>query len=170
MNSKCRWGGAIALVIGAAACGGGGGGGNQGAGASATATPAPPPPSAAQPGAAAAGAPITGKTVDIQMVGDASGYHYNPSSVTISPGDGVRWTMVSGGPHNVTFWPDSIPSGAQAVLNANMPTPMSPLTSPLLSTPNQTYTISFAGAPKGVYHFYCTPHLAMGMKGTITVQ
>jgi plastocyanin len=30
--------------------------------------------------------------------------------------------------------------------------------------------MSFAGAPKGTYRYFCTPHLAMGMKATITVQ
>ncbi|MGZ5043019.1 MAG: plastocyanin/azurin family copper-binding protein, partial [Usitatibacter sp.] len=28
----------------------------------------------------------------------------------------------------------------------------------------------FGGASKGTYHYFCTPHLALGMKGTITVQ
>ena len=30
--------------------------------------------------------------------------------------------------------------------------------------------ISFAGVPAGVYKIYCTPHLALGMKGAVTVQ
>jgi plastocyanin len=45
-----------------------------------------------------------------------------------------------------------------------------PLTGPLLTTPNQTYTVSFANVPAGAYRFYCTPHLALGMKGVIQVQ
>lgn len=51
-----------------------------------------------------------------------------------------------------------------------MPNTMSPLTGPLLSAPNQTYVVSFAGLKPGVYHYYCTPHLALGMTGVITVQ
>jgi plastocyanin len=47
---------------------------------------------------------------------------------------------------------------------------IAPLTGPLLPNPGQTYTISFGGAPAGTYHYYCTPHLALGMKGTVTVQ
>ena len=131
-------------------------------------------PAAAAPaaGAAASGtpAPATGATHDVQMLGDATGYRFNPLTLTIKRGDAVRWTMVSGGPHNVTFWPDSIPAGAQAPLSASMPQQMSPLVGPLLTTPNQTYTISFANAPAGTYKYYCTPHLALGMKGVITVQ
>jgi len=44
------------------------------------------------------------------------------------------------------------------------------LSSPLLTAPNDTYTVSFAGVKPGKYDFNCTPHLALGMKGTITVQ
>jgi plastocyanin len=104
------------------------------------------------------------------MLGDASGYRFNPTSLTIKRGDAVRFTNVSGGPHNVTFWPDSIPPGAQATLSANMPGTTAPLTGPLLLTPNQTYTVSFANVPAGTYKFYCTPHLALGMKAALQVQ
>jgi plastocyanin len=70
----------------------------------------------------------------------------------------------------VTFWPDSIPARAQGALSANMPGTTAPLTGPLLLTPNQTYTVSFANVPGGTYKYYCTPHLALGMKGVIEVQ
>jgi plastocyanin len=118
----------------------------------------------------AAPTPSTGATHDVQMVGDASGYKFNPASLTIKRGDAVRFTNVSGGPHNATFWPDSIPAGAQGPLSANMPGTTAPLTGPLLVTPSQTYTVSFANVPAGAYKFYCTPHLALGMKGVIQVQ
>jgi plastocyanin len=127
---------------------------------------------AAGASAATAGTPaaITGKTVTVQMLGDAKGYRFEPASITIKAGDGVKWVNASGGPHNVTFWSDSVPSGAAAILGKNMPQTTSPMTGPLLLTPNQTYIVSFAGAPTGTYHYYCTPHLALGMKATVTVQ
>ena len=78
--------------------------------------------------------------------------------------------MVSGPPHNVSFWPDSIPTGAAASLTSAMANQTSPLTGPLLTQQNETYTMSIAGAPKGTYCYFCTPHLAMGIKATITVQ
>jgi plastocyanin len=126
------------------------------------------PASRATPSAAPA--PATVATHDVQMLGDASGYRFSPASLTIKRGDAVRWTMVSGGPHNVTFWPDSIPAGAQAPLSANMPGQTTPLSGPLLPNPNQTYTVSFANVPAGTYKYYCTPHLALGMKAVIRVQ
>lgn len=33
-----------------------------------------------------------------------------------------------------------------------------------------TYTISFANVPPGTYAYYCTPHLALGMKGKLTIN
>jgi plastocyanin len=138
--------------------------------ASASAAPSATP--SATPGTtpAAAPTPATGATHDVQMLGDASGYRFNPASLTIKRGDAVRWTMVSGGPHNVNFWTDSIPPGAQAPLAANMPNQTTPLSGPLLLNPNQTYTVSFANVPTGTYKYYCTPHLALGMKGMLQVQ
>ena len=82
----------------------------------------------------------------------------------------MKWVNVTGGPHNVTFWSDSVPTGAATVLGANMPETTSPMSGPLLVTPNQAYTVSFTGAPAGKYHYYCTPHLALGMTATVTVQ
>jgi plastocyanin len=112
------------------------------------------------------------------MVGDAKGYREDPGNVTVKVGDAVQWINVSGGPHNVSFWPDSIPSGAQAQLDANMPNQtgagaaqkLGTLTGPLLVGVNDTYTISFAGVKPGVYKYFCTPHLVEAMRGTVTVQ
>lgn len=158
----------VAVLLGTfAACGGG----NEkpaatppAAAPNSTATTAPAPQGGGAP------ASITGKTVDVKMLGDQNGYRFEPANFTVKVGDGARFTNVSGGPHNVTFWSDSIPPGMANVLNASMPGTTAPLTGPLLTTPNQTYTISFAGLKPGVYHYYCTPHLALGMKGVITVQ
>lgn len=134
------------------------------------AAPATAGSTATAAGAAVAAAPITGKTVDVKMVGDAKGYRFEPANFTVKVGDGVNFINVSGGPHQVTFWADSIPAGTAAQLDKNMPNTTSPLEGPLAVTPNQAYVVSFAGLKPGVYHYYCTPHLAMGMTGVITVQ
>lgn len=125
-------------------------------------------PAAAAPEAAAPAAAM-GATHDVNMVLEGSAYLYVPAALTIKTGDVVVFHNVSGGPHNVQFYPDSIPAGAQEVLAAAMPNQMSPLAGELLVEPNATYTISFAGAPAGDYHFMCLPHLAMNMVGKITV-
>jgi plastocyanin len=122
----------------------------------------------AAPTAAAPAA--TGKTHDVNMVLDGSKYKYDPDNLTIASGDVVRFHNKSGGPHNVSFWADSIPSGAADVLKKNMPNQMAPLEGPLFTEPDAVYEVSFAGAPKGDYKFYCLPHLALGMKGKLTVN
>jgi plastocyanin len=122
-------------------------------------------------GAAPAAAPAaTGATHDVNMVLEGSKYKYDPDNLKIKSGDVVRFHNKSGGPHNVSFWPDSIPSGAAEALKAGMPNQMAPLESPLLTEPDAVYQMSFAGAPKGEYKFYCLPHLALAMRGKLTVQ
>lgn len=118
----------------------------------------------------ATAAPVTGTVHEIKMIGDEKGYRFEPASVTIKAGDGLKFTNVSGGPHNIAFDPSQIPADVQAQLNANMPNTTSPLTGPLLTQPNETYTISFANIKPGTYEGHCVPHLALGMKISITVQ
>jgi len=137
--------------------------------ASTATSPSTSPTTAATVGPAAPAASM-GRVVDVQMLGDASGYRFAPVTVTVKRGDRIRWTMVSGAPHNVAFWPDSIPAGAAAKLGANMSKTMSPLTGRLLMTPNETYAVSFEGLPAGTYRYFCTPHLALGMKAVVQVE
>jgi plastocyanin len=166
------------------ACGGGKEASQASTSAANTATPANSTATAAPGAAPAAGAatlppmPATGKTAKVQMIVDNKGDREDPVKVTVKVGDAVQWVNVSGGPHNISFWPDSIPSGADQQLGANMPSQtgagpadkLGPMAGPLLTAPNDTYTISFAGVKPGVYKYYCTPHLAMGMVGSVTVQ
>jgi len=111
-----------------------------------------------------------GATVRIQMHQVGSRYMFEPSNVTIKVGDVLEFVNVNGFPHNVQFEPSKIPAGAADVLNRAMPNRMGPLASPMFTTANQTYRISFAGAPVGTYDFFCLPHKALGMTGRITVQ
>ncbi len=160
MRTSLLMAGAALLL---AACGGGEKPANQQTAVDTTATT---PPAVA--GTTTANA--TGTVHDVNMELNGSTYEYTPANLTIKPGDAVRFHNVSGGPHNVEFYPDSIPAGAADVLNNNMPDRTGPLAGPLLVEPNATYTISFAGAPEGEYKFYCLPHHALGMKGTIEVE
>jgi len=162
------------VVSSAIALGACSGGGEKKADSAATAAPAATPDSAATaaPTAAPAGAAaaVTGQTVEVKMVGDDKGYRFEPADIKIKAGDGVKFVMVSGGPHNVAFDPATIPADVKPQLSANMPNQQGELSSPLFTNPNDSYTISFANVKPGQYPFHCTPHLAMGMKGTITVQ
>jgi plastocyanin len=140
--------------------------------ADSSAMAAPAAGTAAPAAGAAAAAPATGKTIDVKMIGDEKGYRFEPANVTVKAGDAIRFTDVSGGPHNVGFDPAKIPPAVQPQLGANMPGDhsMGALEGPMLLQPNETYVVSFAKVPAGTYDFHCTPHLALGMKGTVTVQ
>ena len=160
----------LAVLAGAALLGACGGGEKKAD--TAAVTPAPPAttPAATAPAGAVAKVAATGANHDIKMVGDDKGYRFEPAELTIKSGDAVTFTMVSGGPHNVAFDPATTPADSKAQLDANMDNKLSELSSPMLMNPNEKYTISFGGVKPGVYPFHCTPHLAMNMKGTITVQ
>jgi plastocyanin len=152
------------VAIGALACGKKGGDQNQNQMA---APPAAPAGAEAAGGAGAAMGPV----VEVKMTGNGSTKaSYEPSSLTIAPGTTVRFINVSGGPHNITFWQDSVPAGAATALNANMKNTVDNLSGPFLTQPNESYDVSFANAPKGTYKGYCTPHLTLGMKIAIKVQ
>lgn len=75
-------------------------------------------------------------------------FSFSPQSVTITVGDIVRWTNISG-THNVKADDNSFTSGAAA------PAPWE-------------YTHTFTAAGDNPYH--CEPHQGMGMTGTIIVQ
>ena len=120
--------------------------------------------------APAAAPAATGATHDVNMVLEGTAYKYVPSQLTIKSGDVVVFHNISGGPHNVDFYADSIPAGAADVLGAAMQDRMGPLSGPLIVEPNATYSISFAGAPAGEYKFFCLPHQALGMTGSLIVQ
>lgn len=152
----------VAACAALSACGGG----ERPASDTSAAAPAAGTTTAATP--TAAPAPTTGKWHEIQMLGDEKGYRYEPATLTIKSGDGVRWTMVSGAPHNVQF--ENVAADAKAQVMANMPNQLTELGSPILLNPNEKYEMSFNGVKPGKYDYICTPHLANNMKGSITVQ
>jgi plastocyanin len=125
---------------------------------------------AAPAGGAATAKPATGTTHEVKMLGDDKGYRFEPANITVKQGDAIKFTMVSGGPHNVAFDPAAIPAAGKDQLNANIPNQASELSSQMLMNANEAVTISFAGVAPGAYNYHCTPHLAMNMKGVITVQ
>jgi plastocyanin len=115
-------------------------------------------------------AAITGTTHEVKMIGDATGYRFEPANITVKAGDGIKFTTVNGGPHNVAFDPATVPADVQGQLDANISEKMGQLSSMLKTNPGESITVSFANIKPGKYPYHCTPHLALGMKGEITVQ
>lgn len=153
---------ASALFLGA--CGGGD------TAADAT-TDQAPVTDAAAPAPAAGGdvaaAPVTGEIHVSNMVGDANGYRFEPAELTVKQGDGVRFVMVSMPPHNAAF--ENVDPAVVPQLNANIPEKMGDLSTKMMMTQGEEAVVSFANIPPGKYDFICTPHLAMGMRGSVTV-
>src|SRR3954468_16919120 len=93
----------IALLAGATvlgACGGENKSATDTAAANAAAASTPAPstatPRTANPGptpaaGAAAAAPATGTTHEVKMIGDATGYKFEPANVTVKSGDAVKY-------------------------------------------------------------------------------
>lgn len=116
-------------------------------------------------------APVAPVVHEVKMIGSTQGTaRFEPAELQVKRGDRIRFVVVSGGPHNVAFDPATVPDAAEARLAAGMPATISPLAGPLLTAPGESYTISTAGLPAGVYPFFCMPHVTMGMKGTLTVR
>jgi plastocyanin len=138
---------------------------------SAASTTTTTPGTSTTPSGAAASAPITGTTKTVNMVGDAKGYRFEPANFTVKQGDGVKFVVVSGGPHNVAFDPATIPADVRPQLDANMGTDkMGELSSNMKMNAGESITVSFGNIKPGQYPYHCTPHLALNMKGVITVQ
>jgi len=153
--------------------------GQQGEKAAEPAAAAPPAaesapaaaPSAPAPVSAFTGspAPITGTIHEVEMVGDKAGYRFEPQQVVAQRGDGVRFVVVSGGPHEIAFDLDAVPTGARDQLQANMPNGAEGR-SPLLAVTREAWTVSLGNLPPGTYPFVSTPRLPQGMKGSIEIR
>jgi plastocyanin len=103
-------------------------------------------PSASPSPSTPTGSPtVTGMTVRQ----GAKGYTFDPASLTVKTGDTITVTNVSSVPITHTF---TISGKGIDVVNV----------------PGQSHTITISLAP-GTYRFICRFHLALGMKGTLTV-
>ena len=94
---------------------------------------------------------VSAATVDV-AVGPNFELVFSPASVTIHPGDTVRWTWGSNG-HSTTSGSPGMPNGIWDSGVRNQPA---------------TFTHTFNSA--GTFPYYCTPHGGCcGMVGTVTV-
>lgn len=128
-----------------------------------------PAAAAATPIPAASAAPITGTIIEVQLIGDAKGYRFEPQKLVAKVGDGVKFVVMSGGPHEIAFDLDQVPAETKLQLLANMPNGSNGR-SPLLSVPRETWTLSLGALKPGKYPFVSTPRLPQGMKGELEIQ
>jgi plastocyanin len=124
---------------------------------------APETPAATEPPVAekpATTAPVAGAK-EILMGSNTGQLVYVPNTLTIKSGESITFKMNKAGPHNVVF--EKVPGDDKALIDKLSQRK-------LLSKPGDTVVVSFAGAPKGEYDFYCVPHKAAGMKAKIIVE
>jgi plastocyanin len=79
---------------------------------------------------------------------------FQPADIVINFGDTVVWTNTESQQHNTVAGTNFVRSGYWA--------------SPLFGR-GGTFAVTFTNMPPGGYGYYCEPHLAIGMRGTITV-
>jgi plastocyanin len=161
---------ALALVTSAIVLGACSGGGESGTTDSANAAGTGGTAAGTATAGTATAMPITGTTHEVKMILDGNSYRFDPANITVKQGDGIRFTTVSGPPHNFGFDPAQIADDVEAQLRANMPPGSTDLESPYQNAPGESHTLSLAGIKAGRYPFHCQPHLALGMTGVLTIE
>lgn len=108
--------------------------------------------------------PAAAETYTVKMGTDKGLLQFEPASVTIKPGDTVKWVLNKVPPHNAVFDDASLPGGNKAVAkklsHAN-----------LMFSPGENYETTFpADTLPGSYSYYCQPHRGAGMIGKVVVE
>ncbi|EKQ69687.1 plastocyanin [Leptolyngbyaceae cyanobacterium JSC-12] len=108
-------------------------------------------------------APAAAETFTVKMGADNGMLAFEPSKLTVKPGDTVKWVINKVPPHNVVFDVSSVPGSDKALATSlsHKKLEMAPGASFELTIP--------ADAPVGEYTYYCEPHRGAGMVGKITV-
>merc|ERR1719305_988772 len=99
------------------------------------------------------------ETKSVKMGSDSGQLVFVPDEVKICKGDTVTWVNNKGGPHNVVFDEEAIPSGvSQEAISMD----------DQLGDEGATFSKKFDVA--GSYAYYCEPHRGAGMNGALVVE
>jgi plastocyanin len=99
------------------------------------------------------------ETKKVKMGSDSGQLVFVPDEITICKGDTVTWTNNKGGPHNVVFDEEGVPSGFDAEKNSM---------EDQLGDEGATFSFKFDAA--GTYAYYCQPHRGAGMNANVIVE
>jgi plastocyanin len=97
-------------------------------------------------------------------------YRFEPADIVAKPGDALVFHVVSGAPHSVIFEGQGLSPGIRGAFNSSMPDRSGDLSSPLLTTSGKEYRMVVPQVHGATYQFYCLPHRAYDMRGTLTIQ
>jgi manganese oxidase len=103
-----------------------------------------------------------GRTHVVAMVEDGAEMRFEPARLEVRRGDVIRFVQEGAIPHNVQFVRNTAPEGVE----------LEELWSgPYLSKKGEVYEIVIDERfGDGEYDYVCTPHIAMGMTGTLVVD
>ena len=97
-------------------------------------------------------------------------YRFEPAEVQAHPNDIIVFHVASGAPHSVVFEGKDLSPGVRGAFNNAMPGRAGDLSSPLLTASGTDYRMTVPQVPAGTYSFYCLPHRAYDMRGTLTIK
>jgi plastocyanin len=97
-------------------------------------------------------------------------YRFEPAEVVASPGDILVFQAVSGAPHSVVFEAEGLSPGVRGAFNTAMPARSGDLSSTVLTASGNEYRMTVPQVPAGSYPYYCLPHRAYDMRGTLRIK
>jgi plastocyanin len=108
----------------------------------------------------------------VRLIADASkeDYRFEPASITVKPNDVIVFQVASGAPHSVVFEGADLSPGVRGAINSALPGRSGDLSSPLLTAAGKDYRMVVPQVPARAYPFYCLPHRAYDMRGTMVVK
>jgi plastocyanin len=108
----------------------------------------------------------------VRLIADADkdDYRFEPASLTVRPNDVMVFRVAKGAPHSVVFEGEGLSPGVRGAINSAMPGRSGDLSSPLLTAVGKEYRMVVPQIPPGKYAFYCLPHRAYDMRGSITIE
>lgn len=106
---------------------------------------------------------------EIRLERTDRGFRYAPRAVRARPGDVLLFRVAGNAPHGVAFERAGLSAEVRRAWNAVMPRRTADLTGPVLTGPGVEYRVRVPAVPPGSYRFYCLPHRAYNMEGTVEV-
>jgi plastocyanin len=115
---------------------------------------------------------VSGVPEDADHVVDMTAVAFEPAELTVSAGDKVAWTHAGGEPHSVSAYGEEIPEGATYWASGGFESEAAARTGweegQGYVAADQSYVHTFETA--GEHAYFCIPHEAAGMEGTVVVE
>lgn len=97
---------------------------------------------------------------------------YDPAELTVLKGDTIAWSFAAGEPHSVTAYEEGIPDGTTYWASGGFDSEPAARegweNGKGAVADGHSYVHTF-GTP-GTHEYFCIPHEAAGMVGTVTVE